>query len=119
MAVVPLAALELVSRRFALLGDATRLRILSVVHDRGAATVGEIAEAAEVSIANASQHLGRLALGGVLARRREGRSVVYSISDPSIEQLCSIVCASLVAGADLTREAAGSHASTDELPATG
>jgi DNA-binding transcriptional ArsR family regulator len=110
MPVVPRAALELVARRFALLGDTTRLRILSVVHDRGVATVGEIAEAAEVSVANASQHLGRLAVGGIVARQRQGRSVVYSICDPSIEQLCSIVCASLLDGADATRAAVGHNA---------
>ena len=92
---VPKAALDDVARRFSLLGDPTRLRILGEVHAAGEATVGQIAEAAEVSVANASQHLGRLALGGIVGRRPVGRTVVYRIIEPAIEQLCAIVCASL------------------------
>jgi DNA-binding transcriptional ArsR family regulator len=92
---VPKSALDDVARRFSLLGDPTRLRILSELHIAGQATVGEIAEAAEVSVANASQHLGRLALGGIVGRRPEGRTVVYRIVEPAIAQLCAIVCASL------------------------
>ncbi len=97
MPVVPFAALDQVAHRFALLADPTRLRILSTLHEAGTATVGQIAQASAVSVANASQHLRRLALGGVVARRRQGRSVVYRICEPSIEQLCSIVCASVLA----------------------
>lgn len=99
MAVVPAAALERVAHRFALLGDPTRLRVLSALHEAGAATVGEIAEHSGVSIANASQHLGRLAMGGIVTRRRQGRTVVYQISDPSIEQLCAIVCSRVMPAA--------------------
>ncbi len=61
----------------------------------GEATVSDIASQSEVSVANASQHLGRLAMGGIVSRTRRGRSVIYRICEPSIEQLCSIVCASL------------------------
>jgi DNA-binding transcriptional ArsR family regulator len=96
MPVVPPAALEQVAHRFALLADPTRLRILSALHEAGTATVGQIASASRVSVANTSQHLGRLAVGGIVARRRQGRSVVYRISEPSIEELCSIVCASVM-----------------------
>ncbi len=92
---VPTEALEDVARRFALLSDPTRLRILRELHDAGESTVSALAEAADVSVANASQHLGRLALGGVVGRRREGRTVVYRITEPAIDQLCTIVCASL------------------------
>ena len=35
-------------------------------------------------------------MGGIVARRRQGRTVVYRISEPSIEQLCAIVCASVL-----------------------
>jgi DNA-binding transcriptional ArsR family regulator len=97
MAVVPPAVLDQVAQRFALLSDPTRLRILSAVHECGEATVSDIAEASNVSVANASQHLGRLALGAIVSRSRRGRTVVYRICEPSIEHLCSIVCASLAA----------------------
>ena len=84
--------LEEVARRFALLGDPTRLRIVRVLHEYGGSTVGEIAAAAGTSTANASQHLGRLLLGGVAGRTRDGQTVRYRITDDTIEQLCRIVC---------------------------
>jgi DNA-binding transcriptional ArsR family regulator len=94
---IPLSALEDVARRFGLLADPTRLRILGVLHDTGESTVGDVAEAADVTLANASQHLGRLALGGIVGRRRHGRTVRYRIVDPTVEQLCAIVCSSVQA----------------------
>lgn len=98
MAVVPDSFLEDVARRFALLGDPTRLRIVSVLHEGGEATVGEIADAAGTSAANASQHLQRLAAGGIVGRRRDGQAVCYRITDETIEQLCEIVCGSVARG---------------------
>ncbi len=95
MPVVPDSVLEETARRFALLGDPTRLRIVSVLHECGECTVGEIAAAAGVSVGNASQHLGRLLLGGIVGRQRAGKSVRYRIVEDSIEQLCTIVCASV------------------------
>jgi DNA-binding transcriptional ArsR family regulator len=92
MVMVPDSALEEVARRFALLGDPTRLRIVRVLHEQGGATVGEIAAAAGTSPANASQHLGRLLLGGVVRRRRDGQAVRYRIIDETVEQLCAIAC---------------------------
>lgn len=108
---VPREALDDVARRFALLSDPTRLRILGELHQCGQATVSDIASAAGVSIANASQHLGRLALGGIVGRRREGRSVIYRITEPSIEQLCAVVCTSLMI--DHTGDGATASAAAD------
>jgi DNA-binding transcriptional ArsR family regulator len=110
---IPESALEDVARRFALLGDPSRLRILRVLHQHGALAVGEIASAAGVSVANASQHLGRLAVGGVVGRQRQGRSVVYRIMDETIEQLCTTVCSSLAA----TRLAAAQAVGAEVHPA--
>ena len=59
MAVIPDSFVEDVARRFALLGDPTRLKIVSVLHEDGESTVGEIAAAAGTSATNASQHLQR------------------------------------------------------------
>jgi len=95
MAVIPDSFLEDVARRFALLGDPTRLKIVSVLHEGGESTVGEIADAAGTSVANASQHLQRLAAGGIVGRRRDGQAVHYRIIDETIEQLCTIVCGSV------------------------
>lgn len=93
--VVPEQVLEEASRRFALLGDPTRLRVVNALHHAGELNVGEVAAAVGATVPNVSQHLGRLLVGGVVRRRREGRAVLYSIADQTIEDLCSIVCASV------------------------
>lgn len=98
MAVVPDSVLEDVARRFALLGDPTRLKIVSALHERGESTVGDIADAARTSVANTSQHLQRLAAGRIVGRRRDGHTVCYRIVDETIEQLCAIVCGSVAGG---------------------
>jgi ArsR family transcriptional regulator len=81
--------------RFALLGDPTRLHLLSLLLERGECTVGDLAGAAGISVANASQHLRRLTMGGILGRRRAGSQVHYRVVERTIAQLCDIVCASV------------------------
>jgi ArsR family transcriptional regulator len=93
--VVPDELLERAAARFALLSDPTRLRLVSALHLQGEGSVGELAASAGISVANASQHLNRLAAGGVVGRRRDGTSVRYRIVDDSIEQLCHLVCEAL------------------------
>lgn len=95
MAIVPEEVIEEAARRFALLSDPTRLRLISVLHEAGELSVGALAELTGVSVANTSQHLSRLTSGGVVARRREGTSVRYRIADGTIEELCAIVCVHL------------------------
>ncbi|MGE5292172.1 MAG: ArsR/SmtB family transcription factor [Micromonosporaceae bacterium] len=107
MPFVPEDMLEEIARRFALLGDTTRLRIVRILHERGEATVSEIAAATGTSAANASQHLRRLLLGGLAGRTRDGQAVRYRIIDPAIEQVCAIVCGSLSSGTAAMREAVG------------
>jgi ArsR family transcriptional regulator len=97
MPVVPDRLLELAASRFALLADPTRLRVVSVLHDAGEVSVGGLAELTGVPVASVSQHLNRLAQGGIVARRRHGTSVLYRIDDPTIEALCDIVCEGLSA----------------------
>ncbi len=93
--VVPDGLLEEAARRFALLGDPTRLRIVSALHDAEEISVGGLASQTGIPVASVSQHLNRLAHGGVVARRREGTSVKYRIADETIEALCDVVCAGL------------------------
>jgi ArsR family transcriptional regulator len=95
MPVVPEELLEDAARRFALLSDPTRLRLISALHEAGELSSGELAELADVSPANTSQHLSRLLAGRIVARRRDGTSVRYRIVDETIEQICTIVCAGL------------------------
>jgi DNA-binding transcriptional ArsR family regulator len=95
MALVPGPLLEETAARFALMGDPTRLYLLSLLCERGETSVGDLAEAASISVANASQHLRRLMLGGILGRRKVGNQVFYRVVEQTIQQLCEIVCASV------------------------
>lgn len=97
MTVIPEAMLEEVARRFSLLGDPTRLRVVRALHDRGEISVQEVAAAVGISPANASQHLVRLREGAIVSCRRAGKSVRYQISDPTIGSLCRTVCDSVAA----------------------
>jgi DNA-binding transcriptional ArsR family regulator len=87
-------ALELIARRFAVLADPTRLRL---VHALFAAEKSVNTLTAETSgtQANVSRQLQALANAGVLTRRKAGLQVFYSIADPSIYELCDLVCGSL------------------------
>ena len=61
-----------VADRFRLLGDPSRLMLMDLLRD-GERTVGSLAAELGCTQANASKHLGLLADGGLLSRRREGR----------------------------------------------
>lgn len=89
---VPEGLLEETARRFALLGDPSRLRLLNVLHQGGELAVGEIAVRSQISRENASQHLTRLAAAGLIARRRQGTSVLYRVDDETLGEICELVC---------------------------
>jgi DNA-binding transcriptional ArsR family regulator len=94
--VIPDEFLEEVARRFGYLADVTRLRVLRAPHDHGEASVEELAELSGVPLASVSQHLNRLAAGGIVGRRREATSIIYWIDEPTVE-LCDLVCGRLAA----------------------
>jgi len=83
---------ELVARRFSVLGEPTRLRLLNLMHARGEASVTELVEATGGSQANISKHLGVLLGERMVARRRDGSSALYSIADPTLIAICDQVC---------------------------
>jgi DNA-binding transcriptional ArsR family regulator len=87
--------IEEAAHAFALLGDPTRLRILHTVMEQGELSVGAIAEITGASRFNTSAHLNRLALGGLVARRREGSTVYYRVQDKSLPVICDSMCDSL------------------------
>jgi DNA-binding transcriptional ArsR family regulator len=87
-------ALELVARRFAVLSEPMRLRLIRGLSD-GEKSVNTLVELSGGTQANVSRHLQTLTEAGMLARRKEGLQVFYSICDPSIFELCELVCGSL------------------------
>ena len=87
-------ALELVANRFRLLAEPTRLKILQILgHDE--LTVTEIVERTGSSQANVSKHLAALLNAAVVSRRKNGLNAHYRVADPSIFDLCDVVCSRL------------------------
>lgn len=72
----------LVAGRLALLSDPTRVRLLVVLREREG-TVQELSENVSSTPQNVSRHLGILYQAGIVARRREGTWVYYSLADYS------------------------------------
>ena len=91
---LPEPLLDEAARRFALLGDASRLRILRILHE-GESSPGAIAEATGLAPPNVSQHLARLLAAGMISRRREGGTALYRITDATLDGLCDLVCMGL------------------------
>lgn len=85
--------LDLVARRFRTLGEPYRLRILQQL-EAGEKSVGELVAALDGNQPNVSKHLQILSDSGLVGRRREGTSIFYAISDPTVFKLCALVCAS-------------------------
>jgi DNA-binding transcriptional ArsR family regulator len=88
------AALELVARRFAVLAEPMRLRLIQALFD-GEMNVNALVEETGGTQANVSRHLQTLTQAHILSRRKEGLQVFYAIADPSIYKLCELVCGSL------------------------
>jgi DNA-binding transcriptional ArsR family regulator len=89
---LPIELLERVADRFRVLGDATRLSIVRLLIDEGELNVGEIVARLDSSQANISKHLRTLASAGIVTRRPEGTAAFYSVTDPTLMPICSIVC---------------------------
>jgi ArsR family transcriptional regulator len=87
-------ALVLVARRFAVLAEPMRLRLLQALI-AGEKSVGALAAEASGTQANVSRHLQTLAEAGLVSRRKEGLQVFYAVADPSIFELCELVCGSI------------------------
>jgi DNA-binding transcriptional ArsR family regulator len=85
---------ELIARRFRVLGEPTRIKLLDRLRD-GEASVNELTEALAGSQQNVSKQLTVLAEAGILGRRKDGNHVYYRIVDEGVFALCEQVCGSL------------------------
>jgi DNA-binding transcriptional ArsR family regulator len=72
------------------LGDAKRLMIIQELRS-GEKSVTELAEAVGANQSNISQHLGVLRRVGLVACRRQGSTVYYSLASDKIVQACDVV----------------------------
>lgn len=86
----PAAVFEAVARRFSVLGEPTRLRILHTVC-QAERCVNDIMHVTGLEQANVSRHLARLYQAGLLTRRRVGNRVFYRASRSPDLELCRLV----------------------------
>jgi len=91
---VPNDLAELIARRFRVIGEPMRIRLLDRLRD-GEATVTELTEALDASQQNVSKHLSVLADVGIVGRRKDGNRVYYSVVDESVFALCEDICGSV------------------------
>ena len=91
---IPLDLAEMIAARLRIIGDPTRIRILDLLRD-DELSVTQITERLETSQQNTSKHLGMLLQAGILARRKDGNSSIYSIADRGVYELCEQVCGGL------------------------
>ncbi|MFJ9059287.1 winged helix-turn-helix domain-containing protein [Streptomyces sp. NBC_00111] len=71
----------------ALLADETRASFCLALLDGRAWTAGELARGAGVAASTASEHLGKLVAGGLLAEERQGRHRYVRLADARTAQL--------------------------------
>jgi DNA-binding transcriptional ArsR family regulator len=91
---LPDVLVELIARRFRVIGEPMRIRLLDRLRE-GEASVNELTEALGASQQNVSKHLGVLAEVGILGRRKAGTHVYYRIVDEGVFALSEAVCSSL------------------------
>ena len=84
----------LLARRFAVLGDPVRLKLLHALFS-GEKSVSELVTLSRSTQPNVSRHLGKLMHTGTVNRRKQGTNVYYAIADPTLRKLCELVCGSL------------------------
>ncbi len=81
-----------VAQRFKILSEPIRLQLINQLQVNHELSVSELVEATGHSQANVSKHLTLMAREGILSRRKDGLLAYYSISDPTINELCTLVC---------------------------
>ncbi len=84
-------ALQYVAKYFKALAEPMRLKVLNALQD-GEKNVSQLTEMSGGTQANVSKHLSLLAQYGLVKRESRGNCVYYSIADPSVYELCDLVC---------------------------
>jgi DNA-binding transcriptional ArsR family regulator len=93
------SVVDLVTSRLALLSDPTRVHLLALL-EQHEASVQELSEKMTSTPQNVSRHLGILYRAGIVARRRDGPFVYYSLTDYSTCRLLDQVLASITGQID-------------------
>ena len=80
---------ELAVEVFAMLADATRVRIILALGQAGEMSVNHLADVADKTPAAISQHLAKLRLARIVESRQEGQRVFYRLANEHASQLVS------------------------------
>ena len=97
---------EEAARLFGILADSSRLHLLKALM-QGERTVSQLVEECGLGQANVSKHLALLHSGRFVERRKESNFVFYRLADPTVEQLCALMCGRMAQEAKrLSRELA-------------
>ena len=91
---IPEYVLPAVAARFKALSDASRLRLLSCLHEKEQ-SVSELVEKTSRPQPSVSQNLAQLSAAGLVAARRDGSRMIYRLSDPYVARICDAVCRSV------------------------
>jgi DNA-binding transcriptional ArsR family regulator len=83
--------LERVAGLFRAFAEPTRLAVLQELKS-GEMSVSSIVERLDTSQANISKQLKLLHEAGLVTRRKQSTQVFYSIAEPIVFQICSLVC---------------------------
>ncbi|MFJ4220515.1 ArsR/SmtB family transcription factor [Curtobacterium luteum] len=78
---------ELAVEVFAMLADATRVKIILALRVAEELSVNRLAEVVDKSAAGVSQHLAKLRLARMVSTRREGTTVYYRLTDEHASEL--------------------------------
>ena len=91
---LPDPLVELIARRFRVIGEPMRIKLLDQLRG-GEASAQELIEALGASQQNVSKHLGVLYDAAIVSRRKEGTQVYYRVVDAGVFELCQTVCGSV------------------------
>jgi ArsR family transcriptional regulator, virulence genes transcriptional regulator len=72
------------------LGHPLRLAIVDRL-DNGETAAADLIADLGISKANLSKHMTLLARGGIVDSRRDGRQILYRLTDPEIHRACAIM----------------------------
>ncbi|MDP9384488.1 MAG: metalloregulator ArsR/SmtB family transcription factor [Actinomycetota bacterium] len=86
----PLTEPGLLAKYFQVLSDATRLRVLELLRDRGELSVSELVAALGQSQSKVSNHLACLRWCGFVHTRREHPSVLYRVADERVLEVLAL-----------------------------
>jgi ArsR family transcriptional regulator len=89
MSIVTTPLYQLKAEFFKTLGHPARIRVLELLSQREHA-VGEMLSQVGIEAANLSQHLAVLRRAGLVTTRKEGSSVIYSLTTPEVAELLAV-----------------------------